>query len=288
MMNTKIYYFSGTGNSLVVARDIAKKVNAELISIHKVMNMDKIQIDAERIGIVFPSYIAPLAGIPNIVERFIEKITNIESISIFAVCTCGGYECVNALPSLYRLRHIIKSCGGKLSAEYSTRLPMNNLDYDHIPIPIKRDQEVIINGSKTRIDNISFRILKGKGTMYKNVKNLFVLLMTPMYKLMRQPVTNALKEKAKEPLESQLKYYELMHLTDKSITINENCNGCGICARVCPVNNIKIVENKPEFQHKCEMCFACDEWCPSNAIHHWSRAEGVKYHHPEVKLSDML
>jgi len=52
-VSIKIYYFSGTGNSFAMARDIAKKVNAELISIPKVMNTDKIHIDAESIGIIF-------------------------------------------------------------------------------------------------------------------------------------------------------------------------------------------------------------------------------------------
>ncbi|MDF2804638.1 MAG: hypothetical protein K0S61_4543 [Anaerocolumna sp.] len=287
-MGLKIYYFSGTGNSFVVAKDIAERVKAELISIPITMNEGKIQIDAEWIGIIFPSYIAPLAGLPLIVERFITKIANIESVQIFAVCTCGGYECVNALLSLNRLKQIIRSCGGKLSDEYSIRLPMNNLDYDHIPIPINRNQEAIINKSKTKISDICSRILTGKGTKYKIAKTVFILLMTPIFKLMLKPVTNALKEKAKEPLDSKLKYFELMPLTDKSINVDEKCNVCGICVKVCPVNNIKIVEKKPEFQHRCEMCFACDEWCPTNAIHHWSRAKGVKYHHPEAKLSDLL
>jgi len=287
-MSIKIYYFSGTGNSFVVATNIAKKVKADLISIPKVMSMDKIQIDTECIGIIFPSYIAPLSGLPLIVERFVKKIADIESIHIFAVCTCGGYECVNALPSLNKLKKIIKSCGGKLSDEYSTRLPMNNLDYDHIPIPIIENQEVIINRSKTKIDDICYRIIKKRGTKYKIAKNMFKLLMAPLYKMMRQSVTNSLKKKAKEPVDTKLKYFELMPLTDKSITVDGKCNGCGTCAKVCPVNNIKIVAKKPEFRHRCEICFACDEWCPSNAIHHWSRSEGVKYHHPEVKLSDML
>lgn len=34
-MSIKIYYFSGTGNSFVVAKDIAEKVKADLISIPK-------------------------------------------------------------------------------------------------------------------------------------------------------------------------------------------------------------------------------------------------------------
>lgn len=156
---------------------------------------------------------------------------------------------MNALPSLNKLKQIIKSCGGKLSEEYSTRLPMNNLEYDHIPIPITRDQAVIISRNKMKVDDICYRIMKRKGTKYKFVKMLFNLLMAPLYKMIQPPVTNALIEKAKEPLDTKLKYFELMPLTDKSITVNEKCNGCGIYAKVCPVNNIKIVDKKPEFQH---------------------------------------
>jgi len=287
-VSIKIYYFSGTGNSFVVAKNIAEKVKADLISIPKVMSMDKIEIDAESIGIIFPSYLAPLSGLPLIVEGFVRKIANIESLHIFAVCTCGGYECVNALPSLNKLKQIIGSCGGKLSAEYSTRLPMNNLDYDHIPIPIIRDQEIIINRSKAKIDDICNRIIKKRGTRYKTAKALFNLSMTPLYKMMRQSIINDLCEKAKEPMDTQLEYFELIPLTDRSIVVDEKCTGCGICARVCPVNNIKIIDNRPQFHHRCEMCFACDEWCPSNAIRHWSRSEGVKYHHPDVSISDMI
>jgi ferredoxin/flavodoxin len=287
-MAIEIYYFSGTGNSLAAARDIAKKVNAELIPVPRVMDVERIHIRAESIGIIFPSYLAPLSGLPLIIERFVKKIANIEALHIFAVCTCGGYECVNALPSLSRLKQVIRACGGKLSAEYSVRLPMNNLDYDHIPIPIVRDHEVIIKRSKEKIDDICYRITKRRGTKYKYIKNLFVLLMTPLYILIRKTVIDALKEKAKEPMSTKLKYFELIPLTDKSIAVDEKCNGCGICVKVCPVNNIKIVEKRPELQHRCEMCFACDEWCPSDAIHHWSRAGGVKYRHPEVKMSDMF
>lgn len=286
-MGIKIYYFSGTGNSFAAAREIAKKVNAELIPIPKIKNIEKIQIDADSIGIVFPAYLAALSGLPLMVEKFIRKIANIESLYIFAVCTCGGYECVNALPSLKRLWQIIRSRGGKLKAEYSVRLPMNNLDYDHIPVPIIRDSGVIINKSKDKIDGICCRIINGKGTKYKFAKLLFYLLMKPLFKLMRKAVINDLRKKAKEPVDTRLNYHELIPLTDKSIVVDEKCIGCGTCAKVCPASNIKIVDKRPEFQHRCEMCFACDEWCPSGAIHHWGRAEGIKYHHPDAKVTDM-
>lgn len=44
-MITTIYYFSGTGNSHAAARDIANRINADLISIPKVMAMENIDIN---------------------------------------------------------------------------------------------------------------------------------------------------------------------------------------------------------------------------------------------------
>ncbi len=278
----KIYYFSGTGNSYVVARHMSVKLKAELTSIPKVMGTDKIIIDDNCIGIVFPSYLAALVGLPLVVERFIKKIDNIGSLHIFAICTCGGYECVNALPSLKKLNKYIRSCGGRLAEEYSVRLPMNNLDYAHIPIPIVKDSDVIINKSKSKINDICRCISEKRGTKFGIAKNLFYLFMATLFKMMQEPILKILAEKAKNPVDTKMKYYELIPLTDKSITVNEQCTGCGTCARVCPVKNIIINEKRPEFQHRCEMCFACDEWCPSGAIQHWSRQQGVKYHHPEV------
>ena len=72
------------------------------------------------------------------------------------------------------------------------------------------------------------------------------------------------------------------------VTTPERCTGCGTCVKVCPAQNIVLKNGRPDFQHRCEMCFACDEWCPAGAIRHWSRAKGIKYHYPSVCLSDIL
>lgn len=287
-MRTKVFYFSGTGNTLSLARKISQKLEANLVSISYFMKADNNQINAEKAVIVFPSYLASLSGLPLVVERFIRMIDNINDVIFFAVCNCGGYESVNALPSLQKLRQIFKSCGGKLYAEYTLRMPMNNLDYDHIPIPINRNHEEIIRKSELEIDQICSYIINNKKTRHKVGKDLFLIIMKPLFNIMRPAIIEDLKVRAHEPADSGLLYYELIPLTDKSIIVDEKCIGCGICARVCPVENIVIVNKKPEFQHRCEMCFACDEWCPTESIHHWSRAPGVKYHHPEINLMDMV
>lgn len=66
------------------------------------------------------------------------------------------------------------------------------------------------------------------------------------------------------------------------------CIGCGICKRVCPVNNIKIVDSKPVWQDRCSRCLACFHWCPQKAVmvgKKFSRRH--QYHHPEISVKDM-
>lgn len=278
-----IYYFSGTGNSFVVAHDIAQNVGGKLVPIPDIVTKQHIDMDTARIGIVFPSYLAPVTGVPLIVERFVRRITNIQSIRIFAICTCGGYAWVNAIPSLMKLQAIVKECGGKLHAMYAVRLPMNNLDYAHIPIPINQNHETIIQRSDVKLKAICNRITSEKSTEFALIKTLFFYLMKPLYALMKNAVMKALKEKAKEPGDSNLNAHALIPRTDQSIVVDDHCIGCGTCASVCPVSNIAIMNERPAFQHRCEMCFACDEWCPLDALHHWSRAKGVKYHHPRIE-----
>lgn len=50
----EIYYFSGTGNSLAVARNIAEKTKANLISISSAMQDGETRLTTDSIGIVFP------------------------------------------------------------------------------------------------------------------------------------------------------------------------------------------------------------------------------------------
>lgn len=46
----------------------------------------------------------------------------------------------------------------------------------------------------------------------------------------------------------------------------EKCVGCGICAGVCPMQNIKIEDGKAKFNGKCTMCYRCFSDCPEQAI----------------------
>ena len=76
---------------------------------------------------------------------------------------------------------------------------------------------------------------------------------------------------------------------DKNFWTDEKCNGCGICLKVCPANNIKMNEGKPQWQHKCEQCVACMQWCPQKSIQYKKvTVKRGRYHHPDIEVKELF
>lgn len=275
-MTVEIYYFSGTGNSLVVARDIAEKTNGQLASMQSVIDKDRIEPIAEVVGIVFPVYYATNdCGIPPIVGRFVGKLESIGSKYIFAVCTCGNMPGT----TIENLRKAIKSRGGELALGFTMKMADKRLG-------LEKQQRMCIN-QKKKLKAISEFVNARKKGKFETRGAFRKLVLAPLLFILIKPAFSRRYKKLSNS-SSHLSFSELIPLADQSFRTDENCNGCGTCSKVCPVNNIKIINKKPVWQHHCETCLACYSWCPQEAIYGKIVSYNERYHHPEVKLSDMI
>jgi ferredoxin len=258
-MLSKLFYFSGTGNSLRVAQLLAKELgNSMLISIPNLK--DKIELtDVNVVGIIFPIYAWTM---PKIVHDFLKNLTaaKMQDCYYFIVCTMKSQSGI----AIEQIRTMFNDSGLKLSASYEVLMPGNAIlayDIDDIGtiqnIIAKADQQVnkIANDVKSLLVNKHTKTSIPKYAYFK-IMGSIGLSMTP----------------------------------DKKYRTNSNCNGCGICKKICPSCNIEIENGKPLWLKKrCEYCMACIHWCPQQAIQCGKiTIDRKRYHHPNVKVNEMI
>ncbi len=279
MNKTEIYYFSGTGNSLAAARVIAGKTDGKLIPVSSVIGRDKIETDADVIGIVFPIYYVINTGLPVIISKFAKKLSGgIGAKYIFAAGTCGG----GSGSAFINLKKIIKMQGGKLSAGFTVVMTSNLMTAS----TDKRMEK--LDASLKKLDEVSGYVNERKHGKFETA-NVFMRILSAILMPVLAPV---IKANLRKMLKSEgTTFDEIIYNSDNSYYTDENCDGCGTCAKVCPVNNIKIAEGKPSWQHHCETCVACVNFCPNHAIHGGLPATMKNYdyyHHPEIKAADLF
>ncbi len=290
-MKTKIYYFSGTGNSLVIARDVAKKLKAELVPIASIINENSIQPDADRIGIVFPVY---NHGVPFIIKRFVDKLNNLNNKYVFGICTYGDSPCL----SMEYLSNFLQQKGSVLSGGFAVKMPYNYISptlkiksffssFTLREIPFNKQQQMFKDW-ENRLEVIYGYIKEYKTGLIETKAESIERLVDKLN--LRESLQKAAWLKvAGFRGHTDLSFIESIQLMDYGFKSDEKCISCGGCERICPVNNIKLSKGKPLWQHKCEQCFACLQWCPKAAIQFGEKTTGKKrYYHPDVKISDIL
>jgi formate hydrogenlyase subunit 6/NADH:ubiquinone oxidoreductase subunit I len=263
-VSIQIYYLSGTGNSLHVARELEKRLpETVLVPIISVLRDDRIVTTAETVGLVFPIHNLTT---PIPVERFLQRVDMRPAKYVFAVATrlCSDKVFLN-------IDKILEKQGKSLDAYFSVEMPCTYIPLFTLPSQgaiAKMEAEL-----QKRLDEIQ-TIVASKQVNREKDDLLVFLLGHILY-----PMITAFMFKVRFPDMA------------RSFYADSRCTGCGLCEKVCLSERIRMKNDKPEWIESidCVYCFACLHYCPVEAIQIRGRKTVTKgrYHHSEVKAADI-
>lgn len=238
-----VLYFTGTGNCLYVARQLAGK-EGEILSIPQLMRKKQFEIETDEIGLVYPIYgHMP----PYMVREFIKK-AQLKAEYKFAVLTYGMRKC-NAV----EIWDGISRKAGNVFDYIGTIVMVDNwLPNFDMNEQMKIDKHIPENLEKITSDLSNRR-------------------------RWHEPVTQEEREQHEGFMSLSGFDPEVGFLmkADRSFRVTDDCIHCGICTYVCPRGNYQLTGQGVKMQGDCEFCFACIQNCPQRAIQFKKNEDGT-------------
>lgn len=256
MSKNILYYFSGTGNCLQVAKKIAHVLGDCEIRSMANPSSKALETPHDTIGFVYPTY---FQGLPSVVNNFVSQLdfSQQKSAYIYAITTYGAFV------------------GNGLSQ-------MNEL---------LKAQDATLHYGRTLVMFSNYIVMykmsdKKEEKQAKSMKNLAPILQDIQAKKENM-------DKLKNPNTLFLRYnqwrLEQIPDMDRDFTVSSDCISCGICQSVCPVKNITVEKGAiPLFNHHCEQCMACIQYCPKAAINYKDKTQNRgRYTNPSISWKEL-
>ncbi len=238
-----IFYFSGTGNTEIVA-DLIKKefmkhdYKIESRKIEDILN-NNIKINTDEYDFIGIGSPVIAFGTPRIVSEFIKKMPFGNSKKIFIFKTAGGVGPGNYNSSSSIIKKLTKM-GYEVIYERMFSIGSNWI--------IKFPDEITKELFKAAIHKVELMINE-----IINVKKRLLKAQTSV-----------------KIITGSIHFFEKLSVRfiSKDYKVTRDCNLCGICIKKCPEKNIHQKKNKIKFGISCLWCMRCVYGCPKNAILH--------------------
>lgn len=252
-----IFYFTGTGNSLSIARKIAAFQGERLVSIAKAMKDENFVLELDReekVGFIFPVHAwAP----PKLVLEFVGKLQLQCFLNpyLFAVCTCGD----EAGEAISVFRSALRKKLWRLSAGAELQMPNNYLPMYDVDTAEEQKKKLVEAESLVRI--INERIARREEGRLSEIPGAF-----PKF-----------KSRIVAPL------FQKFACSARPFWTNDRCTRCGLCEKICPTGTISLGDTGPVWGKTCTQCMACINRCPVKAIQYGkSTVHKGRYIHPDA------
>ncbi len=72
------------------------------------------------------------------------------------------------------------------------------------------------------------------------------------------------------------------------LTVEEGCIKCSTCVKVCPVNNIELINNEVTLKDHCLSCFACTHNCPVNVMRLKNERDTSRFRNSHITVNDII
>lgn len=253
-----IFYFSGTGNSSWVAKQIADSLQERIVSIaEEIQRNDGFRyelLQEERIGFVFPVH---SWGPPPIVMQFISNLhlCGYQKQYGYFVATCGDdIGCTRQI-----MHRLCKKAGVTLHAGFSVQMPNT-----YIALPGFDVDSPSVERKKLADAWETLREIKDIVGQKLNTYRLYPGTLPRLKSYIIRPLFNRLL------------------ISDRYFRTTDTCIGCGKCAQICPLHNISIEKKHPTWHGHCTTCMACYHICPMNAISFMKQKGKGQYLHPDL------
>ncbi len=252
---TAIYYYSATGNSLWVAKQLQSELSdSGLFPMIRHLKQDENGIYNRVVGLVIPTH---KFGLPDIVRDFLKTVQFSTDSYVFAVVT-GGNPFFGA--GLHQIKKLLKKQNIKLKAGFHIKMPATYFSFfSHKSFS---EKSLTADEIKENLKRISSAIRNKENILESGVGILNLI--------------NRLKIKGRNN-------------SFKKFHIDEGCIRCGYCVMVCPMQNIRIINKEVVISENCNTCFACVHYCSQGVLQYGRLTSGrQRYQHPAVSIGDLM
>ncbi|HEX2945742.1 MAG TPA: EFR1 family ferrodoxin [Clostridia bacterium] len=241
MKSAGIFYFSGTGNTEIVAKMISDsfvrhEYSVDLIKIEDITKSRQ-KVDAEKYDLIGIGSQVIAFGCPRIVYDFLKYLPDGNGKKLFIFRTAGGVVTQNYNASRPLCRKLTRK-GYDVFHERLFSIASN--------WAVRFDDEVVKKLYETTR-------MKTEIMCEQLIQNQTRFLKTGPFTRLMMSFIAAISSVA-------------LRLVGKDYKVGSSCNHCGTCIKHCPVKNIYEKNRKIKFKLSCICCMRCIYNCPKQSI----------------------